>query len=87
MTMATSVFAIKLHASLGISETPYDKVAIFNYLDELDGNKDDIVQTPATFNSFVDKITVPGQPAEKVTKFKKAAKEFFFIFYEGINNA
>ena len=65
-----------MHASLGISETPSDYDAIFDYLDELDGNKDKKIEK-ANFNSFVDKITVAGQPAETVNNYKKEAKKRF----------
>ena len=84
LTMATSVFAAKMHASLDLQNTPYDAQVIFDFLDNKNGVTDGKVSL-VEFSDFIKKTDYPGKYLS--SGFKDAVQRKFDYDYgpEAIN--
>ena len=86
LTMATSVFAAKMHASLDLQNRPYDAQAVFDFLDYKNGVMDGKVSL-LEFYEFIKNTAYPGKDTS--SGFRDACQDKFDethgrIAYNGI---
>ena len=81
LTMATSVFAAKMHARLDLQNTPYDAQVIFDFLDNKNGVIDKKVSL-VEFSDFIRKTDYPGKDLS--SGFISAVQRKFDYDYDSV---